>query len=105
MKYTDAQAQKLRDLYPSASWDDLHEAFPGATKSAIRSAAKYYGVTRDLQVIKPKHDAWQTPDRVKRFYQLLMYADDTARESGQVYDRLAVITEAMEIMRDGVVHG
>ncbi len=62
-------------------------------------------MTRNIELTKPKHDAWQTPDSVKRFYQLLMYADDTARESGQVYDRLAVINEAMEIMRDGVANG
>ncbi len=33
MKYTDAQAQKLRELYPSATWDELHKAFPPPRKA------------------------------------------------------------------------
>lgn len=100
MKWSTNDIADLRRLYPIASWAQIEVRFPNSTRNAIRGVAKKYGISRDRVEVETR-EAWQTPEIVQRFYQLLIFADDTAIRLKQPYDRLNVIGEAMELIREG----
>lgn len=45
--WTGPEVIKLRELYPSASWDEINAAMPRHGRSAIRSKAKWLKIARD----------------------------------------------------------
>ena len=110
MKWSTNDIADLRRLYPIASWAQIHARFPHETRNTIQIRASRNHIKRHKKHAKPptrgvqnarKREAWQTPEIVQRFYQLLLFADDAARRLNQPYDRLNVIGEAMELIREG----
>ena len=110
MKWTSNDIADLRRLYPIASWTQIEARFPYETRNAIQIRASRHRLKRPKKHAKPpiretgthwKREPWQTPEIVKRLYQLLVIADDEATRLNQPYDRINVINAAIELIREG----
>ncbi len=49
-----SELSKLRRLYPDASWDELHEAFPGVSRNSIRHAVQYWKIRKNRKPYKAR---------------------------------------------------
>ena len=48
-----ASLSRLRRLYPEATWDELHAAFPGVSKNSILHAVRYRRLRKNRRPYKP----------------------------------------------------
>ena len=113
MRYSQADIEDLKRLYPRASWNEIEQRFPGKTRRAIHTLASKHHISREPVAILGQKEERRNNTRyvppatanMKRFYRLLVVAESKARETGKSYSKLRLIERAMNLVREGSFHG